>query len=203
MPKIAKIWSNCLFFYYRPVVDQYLEAYLEYLSKVAPDIEPQLSFLKKFHKFLLGVFHDIQKCKELWAWKIMVHGDSKIDNFMFKLVCIQYSHLYVFTRSKNHSYSFQNSWSVEDQEYVALICDWQGVAFDLVSSDIIWTLYGYMKNLPDKNATVDSFMDYSIAFYHKELLRLLELMHVSVLKCMLVMPKLHFKWQVSVPNGFD
>ena len=131
----------------------------------------------------------------------MVHGDSKIDNFMFKLVCIQYSHLYVFTRSKNHSYSFQNSWSVEDQEYVALICDWQGVAFDLVSSDIIWTLYGYMKNLPDKNATVDSFMDYSIAFYHKELLRLLELMHVSVL--LLVMPKLHFKWQVSVPNGID
>ena len=61
-----------------------------------------------------------------------------------------------------------------------MICDWQGVAFDLVSSDIIWTLYGYMKNLPDKNATVDSFMDYSIAFYHKELLRLLELMHVSI-----------------------
>ena len=98
-------------------------------------------------------------------------------------------------------YSFQNSWSVEDQEYVALICDWQGVAFDLVSSDIIWTLYGYMKNLPDKNATVDSFMDYSIAFYHKELLRLLELMHVSVL--LLVMPKLHFKWQVSVPHDYD
>ena len=98
---------------------------------------------------------------------------------------------------------FQNSWSVEDQEYVALICDWQGVAFDLVSSDIIWTLYGYMKNLPDKNATVDSFMDYSIAFYHKELLRLLELMHVSVLKWMLIMPRLHIRWQVSVPNDFD
>ena len=91
-----------LFFIYRPVVDQYLEAYLEYLSKVAPDIEPQLSFLKKFHKFLLGVFHDIQKCKELWAWKIMVHGDSKIDNFMFKLVCIQYSQLSVLISYKNN-----------------------------------------------------------------------------------------------------
>ena len=35
----------------------------------------------------------------------------------------------------------------------------------------MWALYGFMKNLPDKNATIDSFLDYSVAFYHAELLR--------------------------------
>ena len=70
----------------KPIVDEYLEAYLEYLGKVAPDIAPQIDFLKKFHKFLLGIFHDIQRDKELWKLKIMVHGDSKVDNFMFKKV---------------------------------------------------------------------------------------------------------------------
>ena len=59
---------------------------MEYLGKVAPDIAPQIDFLKKFHKFLLGIFHDIQRDKELWKLKIMVHGDSKVDNFMFKKV---------------------------------------------------------------------------------------------------------------------
>ena len=53
---------------------------MEYLGKVAPDIAPQIDFLKKFHKFLLGIFHDIQRDKELWKLKIMVHGDSKVDN---------------------------------------------------------------------------------------------------------------------------
>ena len=66
-----------------------------------------------------------------------------------------------------------------EDEYIALIVDWQGVAYDLVSSDILWALYGYMKNLPDKLNQVESFQDYSIAFYHRELLRLLDLMHVS------------------------
>ena len=66
-----------------------------------------------------------------------------------------------------------------DDEYFALIIDWQGVAYDLLSSDLMWTLYGFMKNLPDKNSTVDTFMDYSIEYYYKELMRLLNLMHVS------------------------
>ena len=31
----------------------------------------------------------------------------------------------------------------------------------------MWALYGYMKNLPNKNSTVDTFLDYSVAFYHQ------------------------------------
>ena len=62
--------------------------------------------------------------------------------------------------------------------YQLFIYFFPGVAYDLLSGDIMWTLYGFMKNLPEKNTTVDSFMDYSIAFYHRELLRLLELMKV-------------------------
>lgn len=62
---------------------------------------------------------------------------------------------------------------------MALIIDWQGVAYDLVSGDLMWSLYGFFKNLPDKNSTVDTFMDYSIGFYHKELMRFLKLLHVS------------------------
>ncbi len=65
-----------------------------------------------------------------------------------------------------------------EEEYLALIIDWQGVAYDLLSGDLMWSLYGFLKNLPDKNSTVDTFMDYSIAFYHQELMRLLKLQHV-------------------------
>ena len=67
-------------------VEDHLEAYLDYMGLVAPDIGPQAAFLKKFHRFLLGIFHDLQKDKEMWKLKIMVHGDSKIDNFMFRKV---------------------------------------------------------------------------------------------------------------------
>ena len=140
----------------KDMVEELIEPYIEYLSLTAPEIGPQIAFLKKFSRFLLGIFHDLQRDKDLWNLKIMVHGDSKIDNFMFK----------------------KNQWTIED-EYIALIIDWQGVAYDLLSGDLLWTLYGFMKNLPDKNSTVDTFIDYSLNFYHQELLRLLELMHVS------------------------
>ena len=78
-------------------------------------------------------------------------------------------------------YLFQNPWSPVE-EYKALIIDWQGVAYDLLSGDLLWTLYGFSKNLPDKNTTVESWMDYSIHFYHQELLRYLNLMHVDMSK---------------------
>ena len=43
----------------------------------------------------------------------------------------------------------------------------------------MWTLYGFMKNLPDKNSTVDTFLDYSISVYHEELLRILRRLKVN------------------------
>ena len=78
IPKAKKIKDN---------LEDMIEPYLEYMGKVAPDIAPQIAFLKKFHKFLLGIFHNLQKDKDMWCLVGMVHGDSKIDNFMFKKVC--------------------------------------------------------------------------------------------------------------------
>ena len=52
--------------------------------------------------------------------------------------------------------------------------------FLLIGSDLMWTLYGFLKNLPDKNATVDSFVDYSIGYYHTELIRLLKNLRVNM-----------------------
>ena len=77
MPKAKKIKDN---------LEDMIEPYLEYMGKVAPDIAPQIAFLKKFHKFLLGIFHNLQRDKDMWCLMGMVHGDSKIDNFMFKKV---------------------------------------------------------------------------------------------------------------------
>ena len=75
-----------------------------------------------------------------------IHGDSKIDNFLCKKVV----------------------YAVET-EYTAVLVDWQGACYDFLSSDLIWSLYGFMKNLPEKNTTVDTFLDYSLAYYHNEL----------------------------------
>ena len=54
MPKAKKIKDN---------LEDMIEPYLEYMGKVAPDIAPQIAFLKKFHKFLLGIFHNLQRDK--------------------------------------------------------------------------------------------------------------------------------------------
>lgn len=62
----------------------------------------QMGMLVKFHKQLFTVFKKIHH-SNLRNMKTLVHGDSKVDNFMFKKV----------------------SWSIED-EYMALLVDWQG-----------------------------------------------------------------------------
>ena len=53
----------------------------------------------------------------------------------------------------------------------------------------MWTLYGFLKNLPDKNATVDSFVDYSIGYYHTELMRLLKNLRVSMNRIVVLQKK--------------
>ena len=45
----------------KSTVDELLEPYLEYLGLTAPEIGPQIAFLKKFSWFLLGIFHDLQR----------------------------------------------------------------------------------------------------------------------------------------------
>ncbi len=182
-------------------VEEMLEPYLEYMGKVAPDIGPHIAFLKKFSRFLLGIFHNLQKDKDLWKLKVMVHGDSKIDNFMFKKAISKSAFDKYASCITNALISFhmQNAWAV-DEEYTALIIDWQGVAYDLLSGDLMWTLYGFMKNLPDKNSTVDTFIDYSLNFYHKELLRLLKLMHVDMDK--LNLPEHEYDATVLMRKGF-
>ena len=42
----------------KSTVDDLLEPYLEYMGLVAPEIGPQMAFLKKFSRFLLPIFHD-------------------------------------------------------------------------------------------------------------------------------------------------
>ena len=102
-------YHSCLIIL-QDTVNTLLAPYLAYMSKVQPDIAPQLGFLTKFHKFLLPIFAEITRNKELQAMKIMVHGDSKIDNFLFRKV----------------AYS-------EEDKYSSVIVDWQGVCYDYLS----------------------------------------------------------------------
>eukprot|EP00094_Tigriopus_californicus_P004731 TCALIF_04551-PA protein Name:"Protein of unknown function" AED:0.30 eAED:0.30 QI:231/0.66/0.57/0.71/0.83/0.57/7/0/825 len=128
--------------------EQRLMAYILYLFQIHPDLKHQLMMLAKFEKHLFKVFKAIYKDEALRNLQILIHGDSKMDNFLFK----------------------KDTWS-EEEQYSARLIDWQGVCFDILSSDLVWTLYGFMKNLPDKNSQVDSFLDYSVAFYHEELVK--------------------------------
>ena len=52
----------------------------------------------------------------------LVHGDAKLDNFMFRKV-----------KEKL------------EESYTATMIDWQGCGLDLVSNDLMWCLYGFVK----------------------------------------------------------
>ena len=97
--------------------------------------------LAKFSKFLFRVLvalegGDIQKLATL------VHGDAKLDNFLFKKV-------------KENL----------EETYTAMLIDWQGCGFDLVSNDLMWCLYGFVKNLPETGDMIHGFVDYSVQTY--------------------------------------
>ena len=79
---------------------------------------------------------DIQKLGTL------VHGDAKLDNFLFKKV-------------KENL----------EETYTAMLIDWQGCGFDLVSNDLMWCLYGFVKNLPETGDMIHGFVDYSVQTY--------------------------------------
>ncbi|QQP36706.1 Uncharacterized protein FKW44_021880, partial [Caligus rogercresseyi] len=133
----------------KEAMSTYLLPYIIYLSVIHPDLQHQLSLLLKFHKHLNTVLNKVKKEVRTHLGKTLIHGDSKIDNFMYRKI----------------AYSLE-------EEYAAVLIDWQGIGLDYVTGDLIWTIYGFMKNLPDKNATVDTYVDYSLEYYHKELLSL-------------------------------
>ena len=97
-----------------------------------------MQVLAKFHKFLFRVYKDLQKKESLSRLKTLVHGDAKIDNFMLKKV---YGESDVFS---------------------AMLIDWQGCCFDRVTNDLMWCLYGFIKNLPETGEMIHGFVEYSL-----------------------------------------
>merc|ERR1719400_316043 len=118
------------------------------MTRVQPDIAQQLMVLA-FQKFLYRVYKDLQKKESLSRLKTLVHGDAKIDNFMLKKV---YGETDVFS---------------------AMIIDWQGCCFDRVTNDLLWCLYGFIKNLPETGEMIHGFVEYSLVHYWDELKKVL------------------------------
>ena len=48
-------------------------------------------------------------------------------------------------------------------------CEPQGCGFDLVSNDLMWCLYGFIKNLPETGEMIHGFVEYSLVSYWDEL----------------------------------
>ncbi|XP_023344350.1 uncharacterized protein LOC111713657 isoform X2 [Eurytemora carolleeae] len=46
-----------------------------------------------------------------------------------------------------------------------MLIDWQGCGFDLVSNDLMWCLYGFIKNLPETGEMIHGFVEYSLVTY--------------------------------------
>ena len=113
-----------------------------------------MQVLAKFHKFLFRVYKDLQKKESLSRLKTLVHGDAKIDNFMLKKV---YGESDVFS---------------------AMLIDWQGCCFDRVTNDLMWCLYGFIKNLPETGEMIHGYVDYSLGSY--SLFKKYILMYISL-----------------------
>ena len=44
-----------------------------------------------------------------------------------------------------------------------------GCGFDLVSNDLMWCLYGFVKNLPETGDMIHGFVDFSLQTYWEKL----------------------------------
>ena len=144
----------------RKTFNKTIEAYLTYLGTVLPDIAQQTrvgrrvsnikllklvyyyKVLAKFSKFLFRVFLDLENSESLKNLRTLVHGDAKLDNFLFKKV-----------KEKL------------EETYTAMLIDWQGCGFDLVSNDLMWCLHGFVKNLPETGDMIHGFVEYTCGVY--------------------------------------
>merc|ERR1719507_2631881 len=80
----------------------------------------------------------------------LVHGDAKIDNFLLKKLGFG-----------------------DTDTFTSMIIDWQGCCFDRVTNDLMWCLYGFIKNLPETGEMIHGYVDYSLVHYWDELKKVL------------------------------
>ena len=102
--------------------------------------------MSKFNKFLFPVFIELENNEALMNLMTLVHGDAKLDNFLFRKL-----------KEKL------------DETYSSMLIDWQGCGFDLVSNDLMWCLYGFVKNLPETGDMVHGFVEFSVQTYWDKL----------------------------------
>ena len=102
--------------------------------------------MSKFSKFLFPVFTKLENNESLKNLMTLVHGDAKLDNFLFRKI-------------KENL----------EETYNSMLIDWQGCGFDLVSNDLMWCLYGFVKNLPETGDMVHGFVDFSVETYWDKL----------------------------------
>ena len=100
----------------------------------------------KFSKFLFPVFHGMEKNQSLKHLMTFVHGDAKLDNFLFRKVK-----------------------ETLEETYTSMLIDWQGCGFDMVSNDLMWCLYGFVKNLPETGDMIHGFIEFSVQTYWEKL----------------------------------
>lgn len=134
----------------KKMVNETMLPFLMYMAKVQPDIAQQLMVLAKFHKFLFRVYNDLIEKESLAKLKTLVHGDAKIDNFLLKKLGFG-----------------------DTDTFTSMIIDWQGCCFDRVTNDLMWCLYGFIKNLPETGEMIQGFVEYSLVHYWDELKKVL------------------------------